>query len=304
MTLIKSIENPKKIVKEISVERLFAIMIEKDVKFAEELAIEHTQIQVIRNDDESDGFCKLKLISDSLEDLETLEIQISNLLENNVFESIDDSNLYNNFQKNEMQVMFNLLRKIDKKFSAFLYNEKNYLYCSKSKLEYYTEYFTDLRTEFLKSAAEELKKPINFETNLIEINPMVNRYLSIGDELNDTLEIQNFQNLITSIYNGKDPYNGETSISCLEEVDFSKKLSDAPFIFICASSGTGKTQLAFYIKIPFIYLILNEHLTDELDDTLQSSLPQLIYLDFLNMSKTFLQCVKRDLLKQKTKNKK
>ena len=79
-------------------------------------------------------------------------------------------------------------------------------------------------------------------------------------------------------------------------VDFSYLNSSTPFIFICTSSGTGKTQLPFSIDIPLIYLVFNEKIVrgPQNFSDLSGKPNQHIYLYYTDISQCFLSCLEKD----------
>ena len=81
---------------------------------------------------------------------------------------------------------------------------------------------------------------------------------------------------------------------------FQHSKTSLPYIFVCASSGTGKTQLPFALDIPLIYLLNNERIVKNSNFEETGKTPQQIYLNFVNISRTFKNCIKKDT---KTRNK-
>lgn len=125
----------------------------------------------------------------------------------------------------------------------------------------------------------------------------VERFLSIADILCDSCEVQEFLQLVKDIYRRRNrsivnaeyqanfPSEESSMVSSLFLFD-----SDAgktpPMIFVCGSSGCGKTQLAFNISRvqPMIYLL----------DCRPSS-AQPVYDPFIRLSNEFHDAVEQDM---------
>ena len=103
----------------------------------------------------------------------------------------------------------------------------------------------------------------------VEINNFVMNFLELGKSISKTEEIQEFQNLVKNIYS-------ENILS-----------NNFPFVFICASSGTGKTQIPFSLEcdFPYIYFLQN----------FRSNRIQDIYQPFLGISECFDLNIRTDL---------
>ena len=82
------------------------------------------------------------------------------------------------------------------------------------------------------------------------------RYINAGKEIRESDEVKKFVRLVKSIYSRKNPFEDNSEYE-FPGVDFSQLCSGDkyPYIFISASSGTGKTQLPFSLDIPIIYLL-------------------------------------------------
>lgn len=68
------------------------------------------------------------------------------------------------------------------------------------------------------------------------------------------------------------------------------------FIFICASSGTGKTQLAFSLNIPLLYFNFNSDILKKRD--YMDNKTQTIYKNYWHISEILMRCVKQDIILQ------
>lgn len=125
---------------------------------------------------------------------------------------------------------------------------------------------------------------------------VLEKYLSVGKYISSAPETVNFMKLISSISNKVSPYQeyftGNNPKPGNHQSDYFTKeyVTEQPFVFICASSGTGKTQLPFSINMPFVYLINN---SDMLKSSEQNS-NQEIYKIFFDISNIFLNCVIAD----------
>lgn len=97
------------------------------------------------------------------------------------------------------------------------------------------------------------------------------KYIKLGKEILNTPETQNFIHLIDSISK-------------------KSKFEEVPFIFICASSGTGKTQLPFSLQIPLLYLINNSDMLNLCDSVIHQD----IYLNYFDCSTVLRKCVVYD----------
>ena len=95
------------------------------------------------------------------------------------------------------------------------------------------------------------------------VDQILNKYLELGKEIIRATETQNFIKLISSISNSESPYkdfiDNNKEYRREENKIFEANLQEElPFIFVCASSGTGKTQLPFSVDIPLVYLVNNQ----------------------------------------------
>jgi hypothetical protein len=121
-------------------------------------------------------------------------------------------------------------------------------------------------------------------------------YLNLGQEISKSDETIKIVELIRSISNSKSPYldfiskNPEYNYNDNFVMYNNIKTKEFPFIFVCASSGTGKTQLPFSLNIPLLYLINNKRILQTAEDQHQ----QLIYKNFFNLSRKFIRCVELD----------
>ena len=86
-------------------------------------------------------------------------------------------------------------------------------------------------------------------------------------DLDNTDDYVQFTQLFTSIYALKKPFT--------------------PWVFICASSGTGKTQLAFSLPLPRLFFLMNYKKADN----------QPIYKPFERISKKLSALMGRDISK-------
>ena len=138
--------------------------------------------------------------------------------------------------------------------------------------------------EFIRSKTIEITIRIN---PMISENsrPSLKKYLFIGNELAEAKETQNFIRLIKAIQSSISPFNGK------EESIFEYDTGHIPFIFVCASSGTGKTQLPFSLDIPMLYLLNNKKMVKNIDN----SNTQHIYKNFIEISRCFFECIEKDI---------
>lgn len=105
---------------------------------------------------------------------------------------------------------------------------------------------------------------VDLDTTSEEWKRELERYLTIADFISESDEVSTF-------------------ISELNRINqISGQLSYTPFGVICASSGKGKTNMAFSFKIPYLYFILNTTCT------------QKIYEGFTQQSEQFKGLVKKD----------
>ena len=108
------------------------------------------------------------------------------------------------------------------------------------------------------------------------ITPTITSYLTLGKYVGESPEILQFKNLVAEIYNK------------LTSILFPTYITTFPFIFICGSSGTGKTQIPFSLphanEFPFIYFLQNP----------KKDTGQAIYQQFFNVSKAFENCIEED----------
>jgi hypothetical protein len=86
--------------------------------------------------------------------------------------------------------------------------------------------------------------------------------------------------------------HSDYKIENLKKITYNYTDEDAPFIFICTSLGVGKTQLPFCLDIPIFYIIFNEEIV-KMNSTKDIN-AQKIYLPFIEISKVFLDCLKKD----------
>ena len=127
------------------------------------------------------------------------------------------------------------------------------------------------------------------------VDQILNKYLELGKEIIRATETQNFIKLISSISNSESPYkdfiDNNKEYRREENKIFEANLQEElPFIFVCASSGTGKTQLPFSVDIPLVYLVNNQIIKgSEANSEIQK-----IYQNFSHISGIFLKCVELD----------
>ena len=138
--------------------------------------------------------------------------------------------------------------------------------------------------EFIRSKTIEITIRIN---PMISENsrPSLKKYLGIGSELAEAKETQNFIRLIKAIQSSISPFNGN------DESIFKYPPGHIPYIFVCASSGTGKTQLPFSLDIPMLYLLNNKKMVKNIDN----SNTQHIYKNFIEISRCFFECIEKDI---------
>ena len=138
----------------------------------------------------------------------------------------------------------------------------------------------------------------------------INNYVNVGRMINETPQVQRIQKLIQSIYSNESPFEQKPAGVVFSYED----LEMYPFIFVGASSGTGKTQLPFALDIPVLYFLY--HVDDDTNTDVaegSSSLSrsdeelgesQQIYQYFGNLSKCFNECIDKDFEEFKIQNKK
>ena len=96
--------------------------------------------------------------------------------------------------------------------------------------------------EFLQFLSADIEKAV-FRRAPNEPQRELIRYISIGQQISDTIEIKEFNDQLEDI-------------NKLKESD-----EYGPFVFVCAPSGTGKTNAAFAISRPFLYFVHNPTIT-------------------------------------------
>ena len=111
----------------------------------------------------------------------------------------------------------------------------------------------------------------------MSITSDITSYLTLGKSVGESPEILQFKNLVAKIYNKAKLHHSSHSVQ-----------TTFPFIFICGSSGTGKTQIPFSLphtdEFPFIYFLQNP----------RGGGGQTIYEPFVNVSKAFENFVRKD----------
>ena len=122
------------------------------------------------------------------------------------------------------------------------------------------------------------------------------KYLKRGKNISISNEVQQIKYLIKCIYDSKVPKQleiakGNIDLKIYMDPDDFKKRQ---FLFICASSGTGKTQLAFSLNIPLIYFNFNSKVFNA-DNSDKISNIQTIYRSYIPISKLLMMCVSRDI---------
>lgn len=191
-----------------------------------------------------------------------------------ILETFSKSKLYKFIPKNKLE---------DKAFDG-----ENVLivFVEKSK----KQELTNKINEFIRSKTCELTIKISQvpEENRLTLK----KYLEIGKELAEFSETKSFVNLVKAIQSRTSPFNFTKEKQMeLESKMFNYKQGYIPFIFVCASSGTGKTQLPFSVDIPMVYLINNKNLVRK-DN---SEKTQQIYKNFIDISKGFFECIEKDI---------
>ena len=113
----------------------------------------------------------------------------------------------------------------------------------------------------------------------------IGKYLSTGEMIAESEEVINIKHLIKCIYlgEGNKLYN-DSKIKIYSENDKKK----VPFIFVCTSSGTGKTQLAFSLDIPLLYFNFN---LSRLQNDSSNSNMQKIYKSYINVSDSLIKSI-------------
>ena len=159
-----------------------------------------------------------------------------------------------------------------------------------------------------------VKEANNFD-NVLSVKPKilpdkeasepVQQYLNTGKSILHSEEVERIKYLIHATYYPKtESVNESDKLSpfnmtlkkhnelYLNSCTFNYSSTDGyPPIFICASSGTGKTQLPFVLDIPLLYFLHASMLSDRFkrnfDIDLAEGSCQLIYTDFFYLSKYF-----------------
>ena len=186
-------------------------------------------------------------------------------IESGIFKYIEDQELAETLQLQEGRSM---ISDVEKKSNCEIctVNNKILIFALENRMKEITEQLGRLRPKLVK-----LEKIEFVQTESIKSIDLINdvsyatlkKYLTVGDELRKTSEVINFEELVSSLYNRIDPYKGKnTLITNTAKIDWTTGPGTFPFIFVCASSGTGKTQLPFSLDMPLLYLIFNQRLVE------------------------------------------
>lgn len=145
-------------------------------------------------------------------------------------------------------------------------------------------------------------KQTSIDFNSIQ-GQILKKYIQIGKCIREAEETKNFVHLIDSISKNKSPFLYKFTKEDIQNIIFkggsnmhlyNHSNTDLPFVFVCASSGTGKTQLPFALDIPLLYILNNDKIVKSSNYINNEKNNQQIYLNFLNISQTFKSCVKID----------
>ncbi|MGL4904142.1 MAG: hypothetical protein ACRC34_01400, partial [Cetobacterium sp.] len=94
----------------------------------------------------------------------------------------------------------------------------------------------------------------------------VDEYMRVGRIVSQEKETSEVLKLINTIKKGGiSPFTNPGTSLNFDNVTFEHDLYDFPFVFVCASSGTGKTQLPFSLNIPMLYFLGNPKVGDGKD---------------------------------------
>ena len=129
-----------------------------------------------------------------------------------------------------------------------------------------------------------LKKTLKDWSRLLGVEQPVEEYEDVGSKLLETAEIKKFLQLVTDVQ------DRNTDSELIPEFEGKLTIKNfKPSIFVCSSSGMGKTQLPFTIasKVPLLYLL-------DLQDSSQRTLLQSVYRPFTDISLVFNDCCKKD----------
>ena len=120
----------------------------------------------------------------------------------------------------------------------------------------------------------------------------IRSYLELGGKLRKSVETESFIQLVNAMQHRENPFP-EHSLD-FEDVAFDRTDGRVPFIFVCASSGAGKTQLPFSLDIPLFYFLFNSSLTKLLDAHNNDTKVQRIYRSYLQLSSYLMKCIDYD----------
>ena len=184
------------------------------------------------------------------------------------------------------------------------------------------------KEEKLESARNGINGIIENVRNIIETTSIIpytgsmdyiHRYIEIGRKLSKSEQNESMKHLIDSVYSDKNPYEGMRNVS-FSPYEFNYSDNQMyPYLFICASSGTGKTQLPFSLDIPMLYFLHDSYfskisrgesdrssttdgtnLNTSEEDTNKS---QPIYTYFEHLSRHLESCINEDLQQYREKYK-
>ena len=178
-------------------------------------------------------------------------------IENNTSVPSEDPSKFYGFDIDYLRMVFELdpneeISKIllDSKFSKFTTMER----ICRDLIQEFNEKFFNVS----------LQAP-NFPSDHFTV---IKDFLELGLDVGKSEQIKEFKTLIGDIYQRTSTY------------------THLPFIFVCGSSGTGKTQIPFSLspEYPFMYFLQDE----------SSANSQLIYKPFLNLTRYFEKYVRED----------
>lgn len=282
-------EQEYKFSEEITVDSRYGLLLENHPTFKKSMEDEDVKLNVVERNERS---IRLQILAkNSINALRT-KLNIEHDVMTKSFFTFEDKELANELSSNQVPDSIIL---IENKHSCKIFSvaDEVLIFCLPNKHEMITGELEALSIKY------ESFVRVDYDFTKERMFDTLNQYLRLGDSLKDTPEVKNFANLVHSIYSGKDPYEGKnTKITARSSINWKSTFNDTAFIFVCASSGTGKTQLPFSLEIPLIYLIFNEKMIQKYNNAhgsaIESSI-QDVYRPYLKLSSCFMQAVKRDV---------
>ena len=193
------------------------------------------------------------------------------------------------------QVIQQIVQQKDQAVATEIVQEKN------KKIKAMEDKDLQLNSAITISAKNILKNFTNLESSENNNIKELNVYIQRGESIIDTQQVRWIKKLILAIYNenkiqkdGKRPLFNNIDKNLNVEMNLNNIGKKPQFIFICASSGTGKTQLAFSLDIPLLYFQLNPPTDNE--RFRGGGVSQFIYGNYFNVSEALMTSVQRDLV--------